>query len=203
MIMKLLVNLIVFIFLIIPVAAVSAEGPKEQTAITVDRVLSILKDNELKKSSRTRERRALLRKEIGTIFDFSEMSKRALGIHWAQRSPAEKKEFTALFGDLLEKTYISKIEGYSNEKIFYDEQSVDGEYATLKTRIVTTKNVSIPIVYRYMKTGPRWAVYDVVIEGVSLVGNYRNQFNGVINSESYQGLVHRLKNKKLENRTGG
>jgi phospholipid transport system substrate-binding protein len=200
---KLFIGLGVLILLSVPLVAASAIGPKEHASATIDRVLSILKNKELKKPVRTRERRALIRKEIETIFDFNEMSKRALGTHWPQRTESEKKEFTALFSDLLEKTYIGKIEGYSNEKIFYDEQLMDGDYATLKTRIVTSKNVSIPIVYRFLKSGSSWSVYDVVVEGVSLVSNYRTQFNKIIRTESYQGLVRRMKDKRIGNKAGG
>lgn len=195
---KLFVSLFVFIFLIsVPFVAASATSPKEQTSAAIDRVLSILKDKDLKKPSRVRERRTLIRREVGSIFDFTEMSRRALGAHWSQRTEAEKREFTALFSDLLERTYIGKIEGYSNEKIYYDEQTLDGDHATVKTRIITKKNVAIPILYRFIKTDRGWAVYDVVIEGISLIGNYRTQFNKIIKTESYQGLVVRMKSKRF------
>jgi phospholipid transport system substrate-binding protein len=195
---KLLLGLALLVFCLTPVLAASDTGPREQTRVTVDRVLDILKNKELKKPGRARERRALIRREVGAIFDFKEMSRRSLGQHWSQRTASEKEEFTALFSDLLERTYISKIEGYSNEKIYYDEQTVDGRHAVLKTRIVTAKGVSVPVIYRYLKNGAGWRVYDVVIEGVSLVNNYRTQFNKIIQRESYRGLVRKLKNKGLQ-----
>jgi phospholipid transport system substrate-binding protein len=200
---KLLISMVVSACILIPFVAGAAEGPREQARTAIEKTLTILKDKELKKPSRSRERRTLIRKEISSIFDFTEMSKQALGMHWPHRTEAEKKEFTALFSDLLEKTYIGKIEGYSNEKVFYDEQTIDGNYSTLKTRIVTAKNVTIPVVYRFIYKGQRWAVYDVVIEGVSLVGNYRTQFNRIIRTESYKGLVDRLKSKRLDDKSGG
>jgi phospholipid transport system substrate-binding protein len=177
--------------------AVAAEGPKEQTKETIDKVLAILKDKELKKSSHTAERRTLIRKEVGARFDFAEMSKRALGMHWQKRTPEEKKEFVSLFSDLLEKTYINKIEGYSSEKIVYEDQVLDGDYATVKTRITTTKNVEIPIVYRMLRTGSKWSVYDVVIEEVSLISNYRTQFNKIIKTGSYEELIRKMKGKQV------
>jgi len=194
--------MIICVFMLLPFIAGATDGPKEQARVTIDKTLAILKDRDLKKPSRAKERRALIRKEISSIFDFTEMSRQALGVHWSQRTEAEKKEFTALFSDLLEKTYIGKIEGYSNEKIFYDEQTIDGNYATLKTRIVTAKNVTVPVVYRFLYKDQRWVVYDVVIEGVSLVGNYRTQFNRIIRQESYKGLVKKIKNKSLDNGRG-
>jgi phospholipid transport system substrate-binding protein len=198
---KLLIIPVFIILLMLPVAVAAEDGPKDQTRATIDKVISILKDKELRQNSRVRERRALIRKEIGAIFDFNEMAKRALGMHWQQRSAAEKKEFVALFSDLLEKTYISKIEGYSNEKIVYEAQAVDGDYATVNTKIITAKNLEIPIVYRLLKAGNRWAVYDVIIEKVSLVGNYRTQFNQIIRTKSYEELVRRMKNKQVDDKS--
>jgi phospholipid transport system substrate-binding protein len=186
-----------FILLSFSSSVFAADGPKEQIKATIDKVLVIVNDRELKKNSRQAERRTLIRKEVGEIFDFAEMSKRSLGLNWQKRSPEEKKEFISLFSDLLEKTYISRIESYSNEKIVYDDQVLDGDYATVKTKIITGKNVEVPLVYRMLRSGGKWAVYDVVIEEVSLISNYRTQFNKIISSKSYEELVRLLKSKKV------
>ncbi len=175
----------------------AAEGPKEQVKETIDKVLTILKDKELNKNSRMAERRTLIRKEVGDRFDFAEMSKRALGVNWQKRTPEEKKEFISLFSDLLEKAYINRIESYSNEKLMYDDQILDGDYAIVKTRIITTKNVEVPLVYRMLRTGSKWSVYDVVIEEVSLISNYRTQFNKILSAKSSEDLVRELKNKRV------
>jgi phospholipid transport system substrate-binding protein len=194
---KLMIILACIVLLSFSAAVSAVEGPKEQIKEAIDKVLTILKDNELKKSSRMAERRTLIRKEVGARFDFAEMSKRALGMHWQKRTPEEKKEFVSLFSDLLEKTYINKIEGYSSEKIVYEDQVLDGDYATVKTRITTTKNVEIPIVYRMLRTGSKWSVYDVVIEEVSLISNYRTQFNKIIKTGSYEELIRKMKGKQV------
>lgn len=175
-----------------------AGEPSEQAKQTVDKVLDILKNKDLKKPEKSRDRRTALRKTIGDRFDFGEMAQRSLALHWKKRSPAEKKEFVSLYSDLLERSYIKKIESYTEEKIIYDGDTLDNEYAIVKTRIITKRNVEIPIEYRMLKEKNKWMVYDVTIEGVSLVNNYRNQFNKIIRSDSYEELVKRMKNKQAE-----
>lgn len=175
---------------------VSAAGPTEQVKKTIDKVIEILNDKELKKPNRTEERRALLRKATEERFDYEEMAKRSLSIHWHKRTPHEKKEFVSLFSELLERSYINKIESYSDEKILYTDESIESHYSVVKTRIITKRNVEVPVDYRLLKTGDQWKVYDIVIEGVSLISNYRSQFNKIIRKDSYDELVKRLKTKK-------
>jgi phospholipid transport system substrate-binding protein len=104
-----------------------------------------------------------------------------------------------LFGDLLERAYISKIELYGGEKIAYTGESIDGDFALVKTKILTPKQgTEVPVDYRLLRRGERWLVYDVVIEGISLVSNYRTQFNKIIQSSSYQELVKKMKTKQEE-----
>jgi len=165
---------------------------------TVDQVVTIVANHELKKPKNEAKRRAALKSAISVIFDYGEMAKRSLGAHWKGRSKAEQKEFVDLFATLLENSYASKIESYENEKIVYGKESIDGDYAEVKSRIVTAKRDEFTIDYRLMKEGNRWMVYDVVIEGVSLVSNYRSQFNRIINSQGYAGLVKKLKAKSNE-----
>ena len=141
----------------------------------------------------------MIRLAVDERFDWGEMAQRALARHWNQRTPEEKKEFTRLFGDLLEKTYLTKVEGYSGEKVQYEGESVDGNYAVVKIKIVTEKNVDIPIEYRLKKEAADWFVYDISIEGVSLVNNYRSQFNTIISQSSYGNLVKKLKEKSTSN----
>jgi phospholipid transport system substrate-binding protein len=165
---------------------------------TVDQVVSIVSDANLKKSQNEAKRRAALKSAIGRIFDYGEMAKRSLGVHWKKRSSAEQKEFVGLFASLLENSYASKIESYHNEKIVYDAESVDGDYAEVKSRVVTAKRDEYSLDYRLLKEGTRWMVYDVVIEGVSLVSNYRTQFNKIITNQGYAALVKMLRTKKEE-----
>jgi len=175
-----------------------AGTPTEQLKSQIDRVLKVLDDPDLKKENRASDRRASVRRIANDIFDFSETAKRSLARHWQSRTPAEREEFVQLFGDLLERSYISKIELYGGEKIGYIGESMDGDLATVRTRIVTRHGSEIPIDYKMHHLGSRWLVYDVTIEGVSLVANYRTQFNKIIQTSSYAELVKRMKTKQEE-----
>lgn len=175
-----------------------AGEPTQQVKQTVDKVIDILKDKELKKPEKTKERRAAIRKVVGERFDFEEMSKRSLSIHWKNRTPEERKEFVQLFTDLLERSYIKKIESYTDEKILYTGEDIEGEYSVVKSKVVTKRNLEVPIEYRLLKKNSKWEVYDVVIEGVSLVNNYRTQFNKIIRTDSYEELIKRMKSKQEE-----
>jgi len=180
----------------IPAVATAGE-PTDQVKKSVDAVLDVLKNKDLIKPEMTEQRRAKLRAIISERFDFEEMAKRALAQHWKKRTAQEQKEFVALFTDLIENTYLKKIERYHNEKIIYRDEKTEGAYATLKTSILTAQETDIPIEYRLIKKDGAWMAYDVMIEGVSLVNNYRNQFNDIIRTSSYEELVKRLKNKAL------
>jgi phospholipid transport system substrate-binding protein len=170
----------------------------DEVKVVVDRVVSIVSDKEMKKPKSEGKRRAALDKAIGTIFNYDEMARLSLGIHWRERSPAERQEFVKLFKTLLEKSYADKIESYNNEKIAYLKESLDGDNAEVKSKIVTAKREEFTIDYRLKKEGPKWMVYDVVIEGVSLVANYRSQFNRIVRSQGYGALVKKLKDKSTE-----
>lgn len=175
-----------------------AGEPTEQVKKTVDKVIEILKNKELKKPNKTEERRSALRRATDERFDYEEMAKRSLSIHWAKRTPQEKKEFVSLFKDLLERSYINKIESYSDETILYTSESIESDYSIVKTKIITKRNVEVPVDYKLYKSANQWKVYDISIEGVSLISNYRNQFNKIIRTHSYDELVKRLKTKKDE-----
>jgi phospholipid transport system substrate-binding protein len=173
-----------------------AGAPTDQLKQHVDKVLQVLDDQALK--SKPAERHAQIRKIAEDIFDYPDTARRALGPHWNQRTPQEREEFTRLFADLLDRAYISKIDLYQGEQVRYVGESIDGDEATVKTKIVTKNGTDVPVDYRaHLKDG-RWLVYDVVIEGVSLVSNYRAQLNKVVQTESYQSLVQKLKAKDLE-----
>ncbi|HEU4369152.1 MAG TPA: ABC transporter substrate-binding protein [Methylomirabilota bacterium] len=176
----------------------AAGPPTDQLRGHVEQILKILDDPALRQGARERERRAAIRRIAEEIFDFGEISRRSLGRHWQERSPAERQEFTQLFTDLLERSYVSKIEGYSGERITFSGETLDGELATVRTRIVSKQGVETPVDYRVFQQGPRWRAYDVSIEGVSLVANYRSQFNALIQRSSYAGLVRALRAKQDE-----
>jgi phospholipid transport system substrate-binding protein len=164
----------------------------------VDEVVRIVADPELKKPQKEPQRRQALRKVIGSIFDYQEMAQRSLATHWKERTPAEKKEFVSLFQTLLENSYAGKIESYHNEKIVYLKESVEGQHAEVDSKVIAPKGDEYALDYRLMQKGGKWVVYDVVIEGVSLVSNYRGQFNRIVNSQGYPQLVKKLRSKSEE-----
>jgi phospholipid transport system substrate-binding protein len=174
-----------------------AGAPTDQLRARVDRVLAVLEDPALKQEARAADRRAAIRAIANELFDFRELSQRTLARHWQGRTQAERDEFVELFADLLERSYIGKIETYSGgERVQYLGESPDGDLVTVRTRIVTKAGTEIPIDYRMHRAGDRWLVYDVVIEGVSLVANYRTQFNRIIQQTSFKDLLAKLAAKK-------
>ena len=175
-----------------------AGPPTEQIRSRVDRIVKVLEDPELQKESRTTERRLAIRRVADEIFDFTEISQRSLGRHWQARTAAERAEFIVLFGGLLSDVYISRIEAYSGERFVYVSEAVDVDYVTVRTRIVTKQGTEIPVDYRMFQRDDRWRVFDASIEGVSLVANYRAQFNSVVQRSSYRALVTRLKTRQEE-----
>jgi phospholipid transport system substrate-binding protein len=179
-------------------APARAGVPLDQLRAQIDRVLKALDDPELKKDARGAARRAAVRRIADDIFDFQETAKRSLARHWQPRTSAEREEFVKLFSDLLERSYISKIELYGGEKIVYVNDVTEGDQALVRTRIITKGGAEVPVEYRMLKRGERWLVYDVVIEGVSLVANYRTQFNKIIQTSSYAELVKKMKVKQEE-----
>ena len=191
-------SLVSFLFLSAMSVSAYAGDPTNLMKQTIDKVIQILKNKELKIPEKANERRAAIRKVVGERFDFEEMAKRSLALHWKKRTSEERNEFVPLFSDLLERSYIKKIESYTDEKILYTGEKTDGEYAVVDTKIITKRNVETPIEYRLLNKNDKWEVYDVVIEGVSLVNNYRNQFNKIIRRDSYEELVKRMKNKQEE-----
>lgn len=175
-----------------------AVSPTEEVRKTVDEVVRIVSDRDLKKPQNEQKRRSAIKSAIGQIFDHAEMAKRSMGQNWKDLSPPQRKEFTDLFATLLENSYAGKIESYNNEKIVYLKDLVDGDFAEVKSRIVTAKRDEFSLDYRLLREGARWKVYDVVIEGVSLVSNYRSQFNRIIKAQGYPELVKKMKTKKEE-----
>ena len=163
-----------------PAAPLAAGPPTDHLRSRIEEVLKVLEDPQLRVEARAEERRTAVRRVADDIFDFAETAKRSLGRHWQARTPAEREEFIQLFTDLLERAYLSKIELYSGENISYVGDSVEGEAATVRTRILSRQGTEIPVDYRMLRKGGRWLACDVIIEGVSLVANYRTQFNKII-----------------------
>jgi phospholipid transport system substrate-binding protein len=172
----------------------AAEGsPTAQLRATVDRVIQTLQGPALADDSKAVERRQAVRAVAEEIFDLGETARRALGRHWRDRTEAEQREFVALFSDVLERTYVSQIARYGGERVVYAGEVQEDDFAVVKTRIVLPRSgETVPVDYRMRRRGDRWLVYDVAIEGVSLVANYRSQFNRIIATSSYEHLVSRM-----------
>jgi len=151
------------IFALVTAGTAVAGEPTDQVRRSVDEVLKIVQSKPDGSA-----RRAAVRQAANRLFDFEETAKRALGPHWQQRTPAEHEEFVRLFSDLLEAAYVGKIDLYQGEKITYVGETVDGDQATVKTRIVTKQGNEVPVDYRLSREKDGWRVYDVIIEGVSL-----------------------------------
>jgi len=190
-----MVTLLLAVFVLTLPVASHAGVPTDRVKSASDRVIAILKDPAFKGPAKEPLRRKKIREAVFEVFDFGEMAKRSLAIYWKERTPADKKEFTELFTDLIERSYINRIENYSDEKISYDNESVDSDYAVVKTRFITKRREEISVDYKLMLKDGNWLVYDVVIENVSLVNNYRVQFNKIIRSSSYAELLKKMKNK--------
>ncbi len=173
-------------------AAAQASPAGDQFKADLNRVLKVLDET----GGQTLEaRRAAIRTVADPIFDWREMAARALAVHWQARTEAERTEFTRLFSDLIERAYVTKVEHYSGEAVKFVGDRAEGALAVVQTRLVPAKGPETPIDYRLIEKDGRWRVYDVVIEGVSMVANYRTQFDRVIRTSSYAELVKRLKDK--------
>jgi len=183
------------ISLTLGIASSWAGEPTQQIKETTDKILVILSNPSLKGPAQAEERRKVIGQTVDERFDWEEMSRRSLARHWAARTPEEKKEFIGLFRDLLERTYLDKVDDYSGEAVTYQGDTIDGNYASVKVKIVTSKGKEIPVEYRVMKKQTNWLVYDITIEGVSFVNNYRSQFNSILSKSPYPELVKRLKDK--------
>ncbi len=185
--------------LVLPVAGETWAGlATDQLKGAIDRVVKTLDDPAYKGEDKAPARRRAVRKVANDIFDFGEIARRSLARHWQSLTDKQREEFVMLFADLLERSYISKIELYGGEKILYTGERVEGDQASVATRIITKNGTDVPIDYRMLKRGDRWLVYDVNIEGVSLVSNYRTQFNKIIQTASYNDLVQKMRTKQDE-----
>ena len=189
-----LVGVLYFFF-----AAVAPAGiPADNVRSTAEKVLTILRDPQLKSEAKKKERTELLKQTIYARFDFSEMAKRSLGAQWQKISAEEQRKFVDLFTEVLEGAYVDTIESYNGEKIVIGKEAQDKNFAEVNTKIVTGKGEEISVDYKLHEAAGDWKVYDVVVENISLVGNYRSQFNRVITQSSYEELVRRMTAKQFD-----
>jgi phospholipid transport system substrate-binding protein len=192
-------------------AASPSVAPREVVQAAVSRVVMVLEDLRLNppaaepvgRVAMPDRTRTEIRRIANDLFDFEEIARRALGRYWAGRTKPEQTEFVSLFTDLLERAYIGKIESYSGEKILYTGEVVDGQYALVRSRIITRRRTETALDYRLHKPDGQWKVYDVLIDNVSFVSTYRSEFNRMLQSSTWQDLMDRLRKKRIEIRSVG
>ncbi|HEV8614853.1 MAG TPA: ABC transporter substrate-binding protein [Methylomirabilota bacterium] len=173
-----------------------AVDPAVHLSDHVDAVFRTLQDPALQAPEKDTERRLAVRRIVDNLFDFNETARRALGRHWSERSPAERDRFVHLFTDLIDRAYLRRVDRYDGEQVVVLGSTVQGDEATVQTKVITRDNSQIPVDYMMARTpDDRWRVWDVKIGGMSLVSSYRVQFNKIIVSESYDELVRRLEVK--------
>lgn len=176
----------------------AAETPTEAIRTTFEKVVDVLKDQDLKKPGRQQERLTRLEQTIGERVSYWELAKRSLGPKWKELSEKDQQEFVALFAHLLRDVYASRIFQYTDEQVEYLNERFDGPYAEVKTNLKGSK-VNVPVNYRLMNESGVWKVYDVVVDGVSTISNYRGQFSKILQNSSYEMLLERLRTKTLHN----
>jgi phospholipid transport system substrate-binding protein len=173
-----------------------AAGPTDQVRSTVDKVLAMVRNPNLKSPAQKKDIQTRPAEIINPRFDFAEMAKRSLGPQWARRSPEEQREFVKLFTALLGRSYADRIESFSSQNVVYTREVEDKDYAQVDTTVVSDKQEKVSINYKLHILDKEWRVYDLVIEDVSVVNNYRSQFNRIIGRSSFEELLRRLKEKQ-------
>jgi len=173
-----------------------AGEPTEILRAGISGVLEILLDPDLKAPEKKAERRSRIRGIIHRYFDFEAMSRRSLARSWRKRSPEEKREFVRLFSRLMERNYADKLESYTDEKIVFGKETIDEEFARVESKVILTDEREVAIAYRMHRVEGEWRVYDVLVEGISFLKNYREQFRSVIRRTSYANLVKMLRARR-------
>jgi phospholipid transport system substrate-binding protein len=186
-----------FIALFCARSSLGAESPKEAIKETVDKLLTVLQNPAFKSDAKKEERRSQLRQIIYPRFDFPEMAKRSLGTQWQSRTPEQQREFTQAFTRLLEQSYLDQIESYNGEKFRYLREKQDNDMAEVETKIVNKQGEEFGVNYRLHRAGGDWKVYDVIIENISLVNNYRSQFSRVLSKSSFEELLLAINQKRV------
>ncbi len=171
-----------------------AGEPTKELKKTVDEMISILSN----KSLSVQEKHKKVYEILDRTIDWDEVAKRVLGIHWRRRTPEERKRFKELFKDFVEAKYAKRFEMYSGEKVYFTKETIDGDYATVTTKIKTKQNRTFTLQNRMVLKNGKWLVYDILIEGISMVNNYRTQINNIIAKRSFKGLIKILERKAAQ-----
>ncbi|HEY7868489.1 MAG TPA: ABC transporter substrate-binding protein [Methylomirabilota bacterium] len=174
-------------------------GPTQVVQAATEQVLQIVQDGQLAAAPSVERRRQEMQRVADRLFDYQEVSRRVLARHWRERTAQEQTEFVAVFKQLLARAYAGRLEGYAGEQIVYLGEHVDGEFASVRSKIVAGRGAAdVPVDYRLHQVNGRWMVYDVAVSGVSFVANYRGQFDKAIRTSSYQGMMRDLKSRHAE-----
>jgi len=191
---KLLVLLTGILILSVP-PALWASKPINEIRIVVNHALQIVKESRLESKQKRQDLVGRLEKIIDPLFDFKEMAKRSLGLHWSTLTQEERQEFVPLFRDFLGKVYLGRVNSYNGEQVLFIGETLGHDYAEVDTKVVDEKGNQLPVVYMVKHHDGDWKIYDVLIDHVSLVDNYRSQFDRVIAGSSYRELVERMKQR--------
>jgi len=183
--------------MLVSVPSAFAGAPREQVQSAIEKVTAILNDPNLKSAAKKSERIERLRQVIFPKFDFAEMAKRSLGSNWQRRTPEEQQEFVKLFRELIENSYVENIDSYNGEKVNIVGEKQEKDFAQVNTKIVNNKGEEFAVDYRLLQSSGDWKIYDVVIENISIVNNYRSQFNRVIVKSSFEDLLQKLRDKQF------
>lgn len=175
----------------------SASPAGEQVKATIDQVIEVLRDPKLQGAGKKAERREKLRQIVLPRFDFAEMAKRALGNNW-NRYPDKQQEFVTAFKQLLEETYADQIELAGGDKVVYLNERTEKDYAEVDTKVISPKGEETPMTYKLHPVGSDWKVFDIVVENISIVNNYRSQFNRVLSNASLDELIKRINEKRFQ-----
>ena len=196
--MRTLIVALVLSFALASASGAAAGPPTDQLREGIDRIFKILGDPEMSGDAKAAQRKAAVSRIAGELFDFTEMSKRTLGRHWEERTPGERQEFARLFTELIQRSYFSKVDEHGSEKTVFRNETVDGDHAVVRTTLLLARGAKMPLDYSMHKPTERWRVYDLSIDGISLMANYRSQFNRIIRGTSYADLVTRLKSHQAD-----
>lgn len=172
-------------------AGVATDRIKKAT----DKLIEIVTNHDLDSPEMADKRAHMIRETVDTIFDWPAFSQRALGRHWRKLNNKQKEEFIPLFGQLIERTYMDKTKQYSGQKMHFISEKTDDKYGSVDAEVILKNEKNIPIQFRIIKRHETWYIYDVFVEGISLVNNYREQFDTILTRSGYGELVSRLRAK--------
>ncbi len=185
---------LVGILFLLPPSPIQAGEPTEEIRAAIDKGLAILNNESLGVNGKN-EHMKRLREIVRPLFNFKEMARRSLGRHWRDMTPEDRTEFVSVFADLLEMTYAEKIDLYKGGEVSFIREVVDEDYARVDSKVKDNKGTDYSVSYKLLREDGDWRIYDIVVENVSLINNYRAQFGRIIRKSSFKELVERIKQK--------